>query len=116
MPTSPYSTLSEADLELGFLDDSNEEFEDKETEFGSNDFHNGAYNAEVGMESMIYTIGNLRPMLFSEYQVAFRTFPGLANATQAGKWPNERKLECEEEKWIENALSTEKVTEKGKIS
>ena len=111
LPTSPFSTLTEEDLEVDFLDTEGSTGEEMMMEMTSN---RGGYNAEVGMESMLFTIGNLRPLLASEYEVAFRNFPGLANASRVGKWPDDRKLEGAENSWMQDALKMQKVsTQKG---
>ena len=130
LPTSPFSTISQADLDLDFLSasssndedgdiDNDEEEEDEDEDGSKEDVHPGtssksSYNAELGMESILVTLGDRRSLLPSEYEVAFNNFPGLADAVSKGMWPERRILGEEEQEWIKAALNskTEVVTDR----
>ena len=129
LPTSPFSTISQADLDLDFLSasssndedgdiDNDEEEEDEDEDGSKEDVHPGtssksSYNAELGMESILVTLGDRRSLLPSGTRLPSTTFQAslmlfLRVCGLKGEFWRRRA------KWIKAALNskTEVVTDR----
>ena len=112
LPTSPFSTITQADLDLDFLNGGSSDNDIDDRSRGTAYTSSKAYNPEVGMESIFVTLGNNRCLLPSEYEVAFKNFPELAKATASKIWPEDREIGKDEQDWIDSSLHPDVVTDK----
>jgi hypothetical protein len=62
------------------------------------------YYPQMGIESFIVTLGNLRPLMSSEYELVFSRFPVLGKLSAIKKWP-QRDLNDREITRINEALA-----------
>ena len=46
------------------------------------------YIPAMGKESLFYTVGNIKPLLPTEYDLIFTTFSGIRNESLLNKWPD----------------------------
>jgi hypothetical protein len=60
------------------------------------------YRPQMGLESIVTSAGESRPLFPTEYIAAFQLFPGLRNASLTKIWPSERSLEGWEQQVLDN--------------
>ena len=111
LPTSPFSTITQSDLDLDFLNHNHSDVDSDDSNKEEMYSNEKSYNAEVGMESILVTLGNNRCLLPSEYEVAFKNFPELAKASKSKIWPEGREIGDDEKRWITAASKSDVVTD-----
>jgi hypothetical protein len=63
------------------------------------------YIPEIGLESLLFTLGSSRPLLATEYEQAFSNYPQLKEMFSKKSWP-ERVIETEEQERAASALES----------
>ena len=58
----------------------------------------------MGKESLFYTAGNIKPLLPTEYDLIFTTFPGIRNESILNKWPADRNIDNNDKIIINKSL------------
>ena len=67
------------------------------------------YIPEIGLESLLFTLGSSRPLLTTEYEQAFSNYPQLKEMFSKKSWP-ERVIEIEEQERAAAVLESLQTT------